>query len=65
MVVQISERGAQLECPEDHQGLREFMLFFTTGSQPVFRHCRRKWMKGIRMGVEFLPKVRAAKPAKQ
>ena len=52
-VIDASDTGAQLEFERASPGLNEFFLMFTTSPLPVFRRCRRVWVNGNRMGVEY------------
>ncbi len=59
-VVEISNSGAQLECPILLPNATEFFLLFTTSLNPVFRRCQRVWVRGRYTGVKFLPRGRRA-----
>jgi hypothetical protein len=53
LVVDTSDSGAQLEFERLSPTLTEFFLVFTNSATPVFRRCRRVWVNGTRMGVEY------------
>jgi hypothetical protein len=54
---QSSDSGSQLEFENSAATLTEFFLVLTSSPTPVFRRCRRVWVNGNRMGVEYQRKV--------
>jgi hypothetical protein len=54
-VVEVSHSGAQLECSSHLPNAMDFFLLFTTSPNPVYRRCQRAWIRGMHVGVKFLP----------
>src|ERR1700726_86310 len=52
-LIEISDCEAQIELAGHAAELDEFFLLLTGFSNPVFRRCRRKWVDGALMGVNF------------
>ena len=50
---EISDSEAQLELTGHMAELGEFFLMLTGFGNPVFRRCRRRWVRGTEMGVSF------------
>lgn len=59
-VIEVSNSGAQLECPSLPPNAAEFFLLFTSSLNPVYRRCERAWVRGIYVGVKFLPPTATA-----
>jgi hypothetical protein len=62
-VIDASDSGSQLEFENSAAPLTEFFLVLTSSPTPVFRRCRRVWINGNRMGVEYQRRV-AGKPGR-
>jgi hypothetical protein len=52
-LIEISDSEAQIELTGHAAELNEFFLLLTGFGNPVFRRCRRKWVDGALMGVNF------------
>ena len=52
-LIEISDSEAQIELTGHVAELNEFFLLLTGFGNPVFRRCRRKWVDGARMSVNF------------
>ena len=52
-LIEISESEAQIELTGDVAEQSEFFLMLSRFGNPVFRRCRRKWVRGTQMGVSF------------
>jgi hypothetical protein len=52
-LVEISDSEAQIELTGDVAEQSEFFLMLTGFGNPVFRRCRRKWVRGTQVGVSF------------
>ena len=52
-LIEISDSEAQIELTGHAAELNEFFLLLTGFGNPVFRRCRRKWVRGTQMGVSF------------
>src|ERR1700688_989674 len=50
---EISDSEAQLELTGHMAELGEFFLMLTGFGNPVFRRCRRRWVRGTQVGVSF------------
>ena len=64
-LIEVSETEARIRmtCPVAKDA--EFFLLLTTFGEPVFRHCRRRWVNGALMGVSFRRYFLGAKPLVQ
>lgn len=52
-LINISDTEAEIEALGKIADLAEFFLLLTGFGQPVYRRCRRKWVRGARIGVIF------------
>ena len=52
-LIDISDTEAQIEATGQAAELAEFFLILTSFGNPVFRRCRRRWVRGARIGVGF------------
>jgi hypothetical protein len=52
LLFEISDSEALIELTE-HAPEAEFFLMLTQFGNPVFRHCRRKWVQGAQIGVSL------------
>ena len=52
-LIDITDSGAQVEMKGRAVELTEFFLMLTTFGNPVFRRCKREWVRGARVGVSF------------
>jgi len=52
-VIRISETGAELALALHTINLTTFLLVFTPPPRVVVRRCKRTWINGWRIGVEF------------
>jgi len=52
-LIEIADSGAQVELTGQAIELTEFFLMLTTFGNPVFRRCKREWVRGARVGVSF------------
>jgi hypothetical protein len=52
-LIEITDNGAQVEMTGHAVELTEFFLMLTTFGNPVFRRCRREWVRGAQVGVSF------------
>jgi len=50
---EISDSEAQIELTGHMAELGEFFLMLTGFGNPVFRRCRRRWVRGTQVGVSF------------
>jgi hypothetical protein len=50
---EISDSEAQIELTGDLAEQSEFFLMLTGFGNPVFRRCRRKWVRGTQIAVSF------------
>jgi hypothetical protein len=50
---EISDSEAQIELRGHMAELGEFFLMLTGFGNPVFRRCRRRWVRGTQVGVSF------------
>jgi hypothetical protein len=50
---EISDSEAQIELTGHMAELGEFFLMLTGFGNPVFRRCRRRWVRGTEIGVSF------------
>jgi hypothetical protein len=50
---EISDSEAQIELTGHMAELGEFFLMLTGFGNPVFRRCRRRWVRGTQIGVSF------------
>lgn len=51
LVLNTGEYGALLE--NTPPTLDEFFLIFTSAARPVFRRCKRAWVRGSKMDVDY------------
>jgi hypothetical protein len=49
----ISEAEAEIELSAHTVDQAEFFLLLTGFGKPVFRYCRREWVRGAQIGVSF------------
>jgi len=52
-LIEISDGEALIELASHAVDQDEFFLLLTSFGNPVFRHCRRKWVHGAQIGVTF------------
>ena len=52
-LIDITDSGAQVEMKGHAVELTEFFLMLTAFGNPVFRRCKREWVRGARVGVSF------------
>src|ERR1700682_1624173 len=52
-LIDISDTEAQIEATGQAAELAELFLVLTSFGSPVFRRCRRRWVRGARIGVGF------------
>jgi hypothetical protein len=50
LLIEMTDAGAQLEVTDRAAALTEFFLILNSFGPPVFRHCKRAWVDGNRMG---------------
>jgi hypothetical protein len=53
LLIEMTDAGAQLRVTDRAAALTEFFLILNSFGPPVFRHCKRAWVDGVRMGVSF------------
>jgi hypothetical protein len=53
VLTEVSHTGAQLSMDSSITLGEEFFLVLSSGSCPAFRRCKRVWVNGDRMGVQF------------
>jgi PilZ domain len=53
LLIEMTDGGAQLKVTDHAAALTEFFLILNSFGPPVFRHCKRAWVDGDRMGVSF------------
>jgi hypothetical protein len=61
-LISISDSEAEIEAAGQIADLTEFFLLLTSFGQPVYRRCRRKWVRGARTGVLFIKSKTGVKP---
>jgi PilZ domain len=53
LLVDISDTGARLKVTGHATKLPQFFLLLTCFGPPVFRHCKKVWVRAELMGVSF------------
>ena len=61
-LIDVSETEARIRLISQPAKDIRFFLLLTKFGGPVFRMCKRKWVKGTLMGVSFQKAVVEAKP---
>jgi hypothetical protein len=51
LVIEMTDAGARLKVTGHATALTEFFLVLNSFGPPVFRHCKRVWVDGDKMGV--------------
>jgi hypothetical protein len=64
-LIDVSETGARIRLTSAAARDTEFFLLLTKFGDPVFRHCKRRWINGTLMGVSFRREFIGAKPLAQ
>jgi hypothetical protein len=53
LLIDISDTEAHIEVVGHSAELSEFFLLLTRFGNPVFRRCKREWVRGAKMGISF------------
>jgi hypothetical protein len=53
LLIAISDTEGEIEARGKAAELAEFFLLLTSFGNPVFRRCKRKWVRGPLIGVNF------------
>jgi hypothetical protein len=53
VLIEMTNAGARLKVTGRATELTDFFLILNSFGPPVFRHCKRAWVDGDRMGVSF------------
>ena len=51
LVIEMTDAGARLKVTGQAAALTEFFIVLNSFGSPVFRHCKRVWVDGDKMGV--------------
>jgi hypothetical protein len=61
-LIEVSDIGAEIELADRAADFTEFFLLLTDFGNPVYRHCKREWVNGTRVGVKFIRRGLGNKP---